>query len=597
MNDKKAYFEAEREQGLARARELGHLDGRYTLLRTAVFVLAVLSLAWGYDGRQAGWYLGPVLLLAFVWLVRRHAALRHLSAFVQDRLTAVGWYLARFSEEWQTSGTDGRGFIREGQPQAVDLHILGQCSFFQYMCRARTLPGREALAAVLSPVPGEREMILARQKAVGELMERPELCLDLSALAERLPEGHDLRPMTAEFLEPVRKAGGGAFLAAYHLRWGLPALLVLSAAAALAGAVPWSLTGWLLTLQLVLSLLALKGNQAELAPLLPLEQGMRAYAEIFARLERENFMSARLAEMAAGLRRVRASENLAALSSQVDAVLMRKNMLVFLLGNACLLWDSHLSARFLAWRQRNGREMSAWLADWAEMEMLLSLAVIGLTRKEVVFPELLAEESPLLQGRAVNSLLLPEEKGVANDADFLGESCIITGSNMSGKTTYLRTLAGTAVLAYAGAPVCAAAFKLTAMHIFTSIQVNDDLAQGISTFYAELLRVRKMVEFAREGRPMLVCIDEIFKGTNSADRIVGAEAAIERLTAPHILTLVTTHDFELCDLKAPDGTALRNFHFEEHYAGDKIEFDFRIKPGRCQTTNAQYLLRMAGILP
>jgi len=166
---------------------------------------------------------------------------------------------------------------------------------------------------------------------------------------------------------------------------------------------------------------------------------------------------------------------------------------------------------------------------------------------------------------------------------------------MSGKTTYMRVLGSNAVLAYAGAPVCARSFALTPMAVYTSIQISDDLAGGISTFYAELLRIKKMIAYSRLGRPMLILIDEIFRGTNSADRIVGAREAIRRLTLPHAITIVTTHDFELCDL-GREGVPVANAHFEEHYEGDKILFDFKMREGRCRTTNAQYLLRMAGIM-
>ena len=203
---------------------------------------------------------------------------------------------------------------------------------------------------------------------------------------------------------------------------------------------------------------------------------------------------------------------------------------------------------------------------------------------------------PELTGKAVTPLLIEEAKAVPNDALFAAGTCIITGSNMSGKTTYMRTLATSAILAYAGAPVCAEHFALTPMAVYTSIHVSDDLSRGISTFYAEILRIRQMVEASQEERPLLLCIDEIFKGTNSADRITGAAEAIKRLTRPSCITLVTTHDFELCDLQSPNDLPIKNFHFEESYPDDKIHFDFKIRPGRCHTTNARYLLKMAGIL-
>jgi DNA mismatch repair ATPase MutS len=227
----------------------------------------------------------------------------------------------------------------------------------------------------------------------------------------------------------------------------------------------------------------------------------------------------------------------------------------------------------------------------------MSLAVVGQTRENCCFPELLTESAPRLQARDLQHLLLDEAQGVPNDIEVRSETRIITGSNMSGKTTFLRTLASSVVLAWAGAPVCAAQFGLTRLHVFTSIRVTDDITKGLSTFYAELLRIKSMVEFAKKKTPMLICIDEIFKGTNSADRIIGARAAIERLTGPQNITLVSTHDFELCDLLSPNDTPVTNYHFAETYDVEgHIHFDFRLQPGRCQTTNAKYLLRLAGIL-
>ena len=147
-----------------------------------------------------------------------------------------------------------------------------------------------------------------------------------------------------------------------------------------------------------------------------------------------------------------------------------------------------------------------------------------------------------------------------------------------------------------GAPVCAGSFQLTPLCVFTSIRVTDDITRGLSTFYAELLRIKSMMDFSKKKTPMLICIDEIFKGTNSADRIIGAREAIRHLTNRWCITLVSTHDFELCELQSPNDTPVENYHFEEHYEDDKILFDYTLKAGRCQTTNAKYLLRMAGIL-
>ena len=161
---------------------------------------------------------------------------------------------------------------------------------------------------------------------------------------------------------------------------------------------------------------------------------------------------------------------------------------------------------------------------------------------------------------------------------------------MSGKTTFLRTVAINLVLAYLGAPVCAETLKATYMRIFTSMRVKDDVAHGISTFYAEILRIKEMAVYRKEEKPMLCLIDEIFKGTNSADRIVGAKEVITKLAGSRCMTVVSTHDFELCSITDKNQTPAVNYHFQE----DELRFDYKIRDGRCTTTNARAILRMAG---
>lgn len=163
---------------------------------------------------------------------------------------------------------------------------------------------------------------------------------------------------------------------------------------------------------------------------------------------------------------------------------------------------------------------------------------------------------------------------------------------MSGKTTFLRTIGINMILLHAGAPICAVSGKATPMNVYTSMRVQDNVSEGISTFYAEILRIKDMMIASEKKEKMLVLVDEIFKGTNSADRIVCAKTALEKLHLPWIITFVSTHDFELCDMDKTMNA--KNYHFSEYYEDDKIQFDYTLKDGRCTTTNAKQLMKMAG---
>jgi DNA mismatch repair protein hexA len=427
---------------------------------------------------------------------------------------------------------------------------------------------------------------------VAELLAHPLLCLELTARGARLPDGHDTRALVRELAQQVSIsprlycAVGAVFSLA-----GFAALLW-----ALLGGGTWGLPLTIWSLNMALALVFYPRTQRVLAPLGRMAQELRLYGNIFRALERAPLRGDALRETLAPLSTpMRATRAQSSLTRLADCVAMRRNFVFFVLANALFLWDFHCRAYFARWRSRAGAAAPGWLEVWAEMEVLLSLAMIGHTREVHAFPTFLDEASPRLVARDAMPFVLTEEAGTPNDADLSAGTLVITGSNMSGKTTYMRVLGSNMVLAYAGAPVCAKFFALTPMAVYTSIQIQDDLAGGISTFYAELLRIKKMMAYSRKGRPMLILIDEIFRGTNSADRIVGAREAIRHLTLPHAITIVTTHDFELCDL-GKEGIPIRNAHFEEHYEGDRILFDFKIREGRCRTTNAQYLLRMAGIL-
>jgi hypothetical protein len=268
----------------------------------------------------------------------------------------------------------------------------------------------------------------------------------------------------------------------------------------------------------------------------------------------------------------------------------RKNMVGYLL-NGLVPINILIVLSYSRFMKKYGTDFHKATETIEELEVLASLAIIGQTKENITLPKL--TEDITLGFTAIRHPLLVEDECIPNSYSRKTNVNIITGSNMSGKTSFLRTIGINLVLMNAGAYVNATAFTATSFKLFTSMRVGDDLAKGISTFYAELLRIKDAIEYSKLKKPMLVLIDEIFKGTNSNDRIQGAISLIEKLNLSNVLMFISTHDFELCGINT---VPISNFHFSEHYEGDKIKFDYKLKEGRCQTTNARYLMKLSGII-
>lgn len=587
------FYDNEREIDLAEQKTLHRREKKIVAARTIVFLAAVGSFAVGWDTRADYSYIITLLMaMIFIRLMHYHDELKRRKKFLKSRLTVLNSYISRARGTWRKRSNDGSVYLKNDRPQDVDLHIFGEGSIFQYICAARTKRGRDLLAAAFNPEPPDFNEVRNRQRGVEEILQRPRLSLDLEAYARLMPNNHDTSELIVsveENLPPLGKI--------YALRFIMPAILILSAVAAWHGLIDYLIPPFIVLFNLVVAIVAIPAINELLSPLKIISKELRLYQTIFDRLESTNFISQRLNAIRNILTdEVSAAQKLKTLALLVDAADARHNPIFFIIGNGLFLADFFLVVAFMKWRVDAANHLRTWLDAFAEVEVLISLASIGQTRTTYCFPTFYEGEEPHLSVEGLTSLLVADAKGVPNDVELTAGTTIITGANMSGKTTWIRTLAAAVIVAYSGAPVCAKSFAVSRLAVMTSIRVNDDLSQGVSTFYAELLRIKSMIEYTEKKLPMLACIDEIFKGTNVNDRVVGAKEAIRRLTNDRSITLVTTHDFQLCDM-VDENTHIQNAHFEEYYENDEIKFDFKLRKGRTHTTNAKYLLRMAGILP
>jgi DNA mismatch repair ATPase MutS len=276
-----------------------------------------------------------------------------------------------------------------------------------------------------------------------------------------------------------------------------------------------------------------------------------------------------------------------------DMLSDRKN-LFYIVIDILFLWDYHCMFRLERWRNLYGTKLKIWLDTIAEFEVLCSLSNIAYDNEEWVYPEIRDNEG-MLSAKELGHPLLGENK-VCNNINMTKPVSVllITGSNMSGKSTFLRTIGINLVLAYCGAPVCAKNFKCSIMDIYTCMRIRDDLEQSISSFYAEILRIKTIVEATKANKKVFFLLDEIFKGTNSVDRHIGAKVLIKQIGDAGASGLVSTHDLELGELEK-EYTKVKNYHFQEYYEDNELRFDYKLRQGVSTTRNALYIIKMAGI--
>ncbi len=561
-------------------------------LRLLVFAAGVVVawLVFGSRSLAGGWLVPPVL--SFIALLFAHD---RLLAQRQRALRSVEFYeraLSRLESRWAGGGAQGERFRDPHHPYAEDLDLVGEGSLFELLCAARTRAGEDTLAAWLFE-PAAPEPIRRRHGAVRELTPMLDLREDLARLGDELRSG----------LHPESVCAWGRAPASIATR--APAALAAGLAAlAIAGLVCWVATP-VGPLPFLLALL-LEGVfwgvyrrrlQAVVQAVELPGRDLGLLAHLLERLEREAFESARLVELRAALETdgAPASACIARLRRWIDLLDARRNQL-FLPVAVVLLWTPQLAFAIERWRLRCGSDLGRWIDAVGEIEALCAFAAFHYEHPDYAFPEI-CDGGPRFEGVAIGHPLLPADTCVRNDVTLSAEraALIVSGSNMSGKSTLLRSVGINAVLALAGAPVCAEALKLSPLAIGASIRLRDSLLEGNSRFYAEILRLRQITELTCGALPVLFLLDEILSGTNSHDRGIGAEAVVRNLVESGAIGLVTTHDLALTRLADALAPRAANVHFQDHLEDGVIAFDYRIHPGVVTKSNALELMRAVGL--
>ena len=538
------------------------------------------------------WLLIPLAVFAALVIVHARVVER-----LQRSKRAIQFYergLARLGDHWIGSGESGERFRDPGHVYAEDLDLFGKGSLFELLSTARTRAGEDILARWMLE-PAAADEVAARHLAVEELRPLLDLREDLAVLGSAVRSTLDPDAAAAWGEAPeVRFPAAARYVAPF-----LAAAVVISFSLYMAGV--FSRTPFLAALLVVLAYGFFVGSrtlQVATAVNSP-SHDLALLAKLLERIEHEPLRAPLLQQLHARLKtgtQSIASAQIAHLGRLVARLDWQRN-LVFMPIAWALLWGAQLAMAMERWRKVSGRHIRAWIDTAGEFEALCSLAGYSYEHPSDVFPELSELAGGLFEAQSLAHPLMPAAHSVRNDVELGGDTrlWIVSGSNMSGKSTLLRTIGINAVLAWAGAPVRAARLKISPLTLGASIRVQDSLQDGRSRFYAEITRLREIVALTNGPRPVLFLLDELLSGTNSHDRQAGASAIVRALIDRGAMGLITTHDLALAHIaEALPGRAV-NVHFADTLENGQLHFDYRLQPGVVERSNALDLMRSVGL--
>lgn len=487
----------------------------------------------------------------------------------------------------------GEEYAERDHPYSYDLDIFGKASLFQYICRTTSRPASDRLAGYLKH-PAALEEILLRQETVAELQPLTDWRQELMTLGYlNAGAGNDPAPLMQWLRSDdlFRKTGREKMITGSLSLFALAAVIAVIAGLAAGILAPVLGVNFIFYFTRYRRISKLQEQVSRSSDLL------KAYSDIIRLIEGRHFTSPLLQKLQSAFRNeIAASDRIRQLSKLVGRLDSRLNVLVSIPLNLLFFTDIHFCLALERWKRGHAYRIPGWFASMAEFEVLASLGNMAFNNPEWVFPKV-TEDYFVFSAQKMGHPLIPAGRRISNDftAEGAGKAIIVTGSNMSGKSTFLRTCGVNAVLAFTGAPVCASAFTVSLVRLHSSMRVSDSLEENISSFYAELRRLRAIISGAESDPKVFLLLDEILRGTNSDDRYTGSVALIKQLTGYGAVAMVATHDLRLAGLEQELPQSIENYHFDVKVNDEELFFDYRLTPGICSSFNASLLMKKMGI--
>lgn len=568
-------------------------ESRLSVARLGVFLLTLLLFYFAFGISVAlAIVLAVTGLSVLAWLIKYHGKVNRERQFFMHLVKINELELLVLDGKFHEF-PDGSKYIDREHANSYDLDLFGRASLFQFINRTSSEPASNLLAKWLKDPAGVEEIRL-RQEAITELASRLDWRQNLIAVGYEYEEAAN---NPRELLSWLKE--GNIFLEKKYLKpltYGLSTISLIVAGLTFFF-LPTSALVLVLTLNFWLNYRYIKSINKVHQQVSRSFELLQSYTRLIHLIEEEKFSSAKLKAIQQWFKgEVSASKEIKLLSRLVNRLDTRLNVMVSVPLNLFFFWDIHYCLGLERWKSRNKACMEKWFETMAEFEVLASFATMAFNNPAWCMPVIQPEYFRIKAEEAGHPLIPPAQR-VCNtfEIDGAGKIMLITGSNMSGKSTFLRTCGINMVLAMAGAPVCAKSFEVSHARIFSSMRISDSLEDNTSSFYAELKRLAAIIKQAEKDSNIFLLLDEILRGTNSNDRYIGSVALIKQLISYKTTGILATHDLKLSELQAELPRHIDNYHFDVKINGEELYFDYTISPGICQSLNASLLMKKMGI--
>lgn len=525
-----------------------------------------------------------ITILIFICLVYYHNKIIKEIKRTKDYIERIIRYENRLNDKWKEE------YLRQEEEYdntTIDLDILGGNSLLKYINFTNSLGGKRNLIHSLSLNKYDKNTILKNQSSITELKDKQDFILEFQYRMSKIEnmEKTDYKEFFSYFTKGKEKRGKILFLSLF-----LSCITIIIAILSLCHFLSSYFLILLILIQTAISYFYTLQQQQEFESINKTARNFSNLTSLFAYIEKEEFTATYNKKLQASIQK--GKESLKALANIATLNSFRLNFITYIIMNAFCSLNFLIIDKYQQFLCHQVSPLKESIIAMEEFEKLISLTTICFVKKTCALPQI--TDTLSIDAKEIKHPLLKEDNCISNDFNCQKDINIITGSNMSGKTSFMKTIGMNLVLAYNGAYVNATSFTFPVTKIFTSINIKDDINKGISTFYGELKRIKNVLDYSKKNSgPMIIFIDEIFKGTNYNDRILGAKETLNQLASLNCIVFLTTHDFELCEIK---NKTIKNYHFSEKYKKDKILFDYKIKEGQCKTTNAKYLMKQMKII-